>query len=130
MTPAEAYRHCQEHGRNSELEKIIATDPKLAFYYALHVIKSRWIEAEKIIINNPGWAYYYARDIIKGRWIEGENVIATDPEIAYYYAREVIKGKLPENMHNAMIAHGIINPKDKNIKTYLKSKKYKTKQPV
>ena len=105
MTPAEAYRHCQEHGRNSELEKIIINDPDWAYYYARDVIKDRWIEAEKIILTDPDWAYYYARYIIKGRWIEAENIILTNPQWAFYYAKRIIKGKLPENMHNMMLLH-------------------------
>ena len=79
MTPEQAYEHCAEHGRNSELEKIILTDPK--------------------------WACHYAKCVIKDRWIEAENVIANDPQWSCRYALFVIKGKLPENMHNMMLLH-------------------------
>jgi hypothetical protein len=104
MTPQQAYRLCRKHGRKAELEKIIIKDPQ--------------------------YAYRYARDIIKGRWIEAEDVISTSSMHAYSYAKDVIQGKLPENMHNAMILHGITNPNDRNIKTYLKYKKYKLEREI
>jgi hypothetical protein len=45
-------------------------DPRLAYEYALNIIKGRWKEAEEVIKKDPVWAYYYAYHIIKGRWIE------------------------------------------------------------
>ena len=84
MTPEQAFHKCRKNNkRNEQLEKIIIKSPAYAFYYSLHVIK--------------------------GRWIEGENIISTSSEYAYYYAQNVIEGKLPENMHNIMILHGLNN---------------------
>ena len=80
MTPQQAYNKCLDNNkRDKHLETIIIKDPLHAYYYALNVIGSRWIEAE--------------------------NIISTNPIYAYLYAREIIKGKLPENMHNAMMLH-------------------------
>jgi hypothetical protein len=126
MTPEEAYEKCNGE-INKKLEPFIIKGPYCAYLYARDVIKDRWIEAEPIIINDSSWAYYYARNLIKGRWIEAENIISTNSEYAYRYALQVINGKLPENMHNAMIAHGIADPNNKYIKRYLKSKKYRLK---
>ena len=81
MTPEEAYRFCRENGRKAKLEKII--------------------------IKDPGWACCYAYNIIKGRWIEAEQYIINDPYCAYAYATKIVKGKLPENMHNMMLLHGL-----------------------
>ena len=47
MTPKHAYFHCLEHGTDSELEKIILTDPIWAYEYARYVIKNRWNELGK-----------------------------------------------------------------------------------
>jgi hypothetical protein len=68
-------------------------------------------DLEKIIIKDPHYAYYYALEIIKGRWIEAENIISTDSCCAYCYAMNVIKDKLPENMHNAMLLYADHNAK-------------------
>ena len=114
MIPQEAYEHCLEHGRNSELEKIILADPRCAYKYSLHVIKDRWKEAEKTIATNPAYAYYYAQYVIKGRWLEAENIISTNSQLAYRYALDIIRGKLPENMHNMMLLHA-----DEYAKKYL-----------
>lgn len=85
MTPHQAFLICRKHGRNAGLEKIISS--------------------------NPEYSYYYASDVLKSRWLEAENTTASDPKFAYHCAKEVIKGKLPEIMHNAMLAHGITNNK-------------------
>jgi hypothetical protein len=81
MTPEEAYRFCRENGRKAKLEKIIIKDPIYAYHYALTIIKGRWIEAEPYIIK--------------------------DSYCAYAYATKIVKGKLPENMHNMMLLHGL-----------------------
>lgn len=114
-------------GRWKEGEDIIKTDPESALAYAQDIIKGRWKEGEDIIKTDPESAVCYAIEMIKGRWKIAEEFIKTDPVSSYYYAQIVIKGQLPQDMHNSMIAHGIIDPKNKYVKTYLKSKKYKRK---
>ena len=99
MTPEEAYYKCLEDNKRDK-------------------------QAEKIIIKNPQYAYRYARFIIKGRWIEAENIISTVPQYAYWYAFRIIKGKLPENMHNMMLLHGL--KEDYHAKYYFKLIKYNT----
>jgi hypothetical protein len=80
MTPEEAYYKCWgNRKRDKDLEPFIIKDPEYAYFYAKDIIKGRWLEAEPFIIQDSGWAFYYAADIIKG--------------------------KLPENMHNAMLAY-------------------------
>jgi hypothetical protein len=73
---------------------------------------------EEYFAKDAIYSYIYARDFIKGRFELGENAIAKDTEYSYYYAKEIIKGKLPEFMHNQMIANGIINPKDRFLRKY------------
>ena len=74
---------------------MVAKDPKLAYRYAIEIIKGRWPEAEKVIATDSGRAYLYARDVIKGRWPEAEKVIATDSVRAYNYARDILHDKDP-----------------------------------
>jgi hypothetical protein len=94
--PKLAYEWCLKHGRNNELERHIATDPKWAYHYARYIIKGRWPEGETVIATDPVNAYLYACMLIKDRWAEAESTIATDPQLAYYYARYVIKDCWPE----------------------------------
>jgi hypothetical protein len=72
------------------------TDPRRAYYYAVDVIRGRWLEGEATIATSPHWAQYYAEDVIRGRFPEGEAAIATVPAPAYYYARDIIGGRFPE----------------------------------
>jgi|688.fasta_scaffold129310_4 hypothetical protein len=73
---------------------------------------------ENTISQIPELSYHYSRDIIKKRFILGENTISKDPYFSYCYAKHIVKGKLPENMHNAMIAHSIKDSKEYNTRQY------------
>jgi hypothetical protein len=73
------------------VEPRAVTDPRLAYTYALAILKQRWPEAEPIITKYPMWAYCYALYVMKQRWSEAEPVIAKDPEWSYLYARNVMK---------------------------------------
>jgi len=96
MTPEEAYLKClHENHRISELESVIATDPKFSYLYARDVIKGRFEKGEQIIVTDPYFSFCYARELIGGRFEEGEKSIATDPDFSYRYARDVIKGPFP-----------------------------------
>jgi len=76
-------------------------------------------ELECIIMKHSWYSYYYALKVIKGRWIEAEDVIMTESYVSYLYAKWVIKGRLPEKMHNMMILHAIRYPDDSSVKDYL-----------
>ena len=95
--------------------------PHVAYYKCNGKINKK---LEQYIIKDPCYAYRYAKDVIKGRWKEAENIIATNSECAYAYALNIIKGKLPKNMHNAMIIHGL--KEDRWVKYYLDFIKDKT----
>ena len=85
-TPKEAYDiACEKGERMPELEPIIATDPYLAYYYAINIIKGRFPEAEPLIATDPEWAYNYAINIIKGRFPELESIIATNQKCKKWY---------------------------------------------
>ena len=73
------------------IDRIIKKDMSQAYYYALDIIKGRWIEAEPALMKEPYYAYIYAKYIIKGRWPEAEPYIKTDQYFAYQYARTILK---------------------------------------
>lgn len=73
---------------------------------------------EKIISESAEYSYNYAEAVINKRFELGEPAISEDFYFAYKYAKFVIKGKLPEQMHNQMIAQFIKNPNDQHIKAY------------
>ena len=85
-------------------EDAISKDPKFAFLYAKDIVKGKWELGEKAISQDSNLAYRYALFIIRGRWELGEEAISKDSKIMLMYARDVIKGKLPEELHNKMIA--------------------------
>jgi lambda repressor-like predicted transcriptional regulator len=86
-------------GKPAELkkrEKVLARDPKTAFYYAAYVLKKPWPAGEAAIAKDAGWAYEYADYVLKKPFPAGEAAIAKDTEgYAYLYAREVLKGRWP-----------------------------------
>ena len=78
-------------------DKLLALEvPSALCFYAIDVIKDRWLEAEPIIMRDPVWACEYAKTVIKGRWPEAEETILKDHRSMYLYARNVIKGRWPE----------------------------------
>jgi len=78
MTPDEAYEKARES------DKIIP-------------------ELEAIISKDAYWSYWYALYVIKGRFILAEPAISKNAFYSFLYARYVIKGILPDFMHNRMI---------------------------
>ena len=60
---------------------IIKNNSKLACWYAIFVLKSRWPEVEPIIMKNANEAYMYTKFVMKERWIEAEPIIMTNHEL-------------------------------------------------
>jgi len=68
MTPKEAYYKAYNLGlRIPELEPVISKDAKCSYWYAVNVIKSKFILAEPAISKNAYFIFHYATDVIKGR---------------------------------------------------------------
>ena len=89
--------------------------------YATRVIKGRWPRVETLIVKT-GYAERYAKEVLPGRW--DEEVAKKCPCCLYYYAKDVIGGKLPEELHNLMLAEAIKDSNDPWIKKYSGAKKY------
>ena len=78
-------------------EPTIANDARLAYMYALNVMKKRWEPGELAIAQNAELAYEYARDVLEGkRFLAGEPVIAQNAARAYRYAKFVMNTPWPE----------------------------------
>ena len=128
-------------------EKQISGCPEAALDYARFVVQGRWPEAEPCLLEDIYVAFTYAEQVIQGRWPEAEDGFAGsdlaelyacemlpgrwDEEVAkkctcwlYYYAKDVIKGRLPDELHNRMLAEAIKNPNDRWVKKYFGAKKY------
>ena len=73
-----------------------------------------------MIAQDDSSARKYADDVLARPW--DPKVAILCPQWLYLYARNVIKGKLPEEMHNRMIAFGVMGKENKWVTKYLKSK--------
>jgi len=105
----QAYLLAWESGPSTELEKIISQDARRSYGYARDIIKGRFQLGENAISQDITRSYYYARNVLGDRFQLAENTISQSAEYSYLYARDIIKGKLPEHMHNKMIAYAIAN---------------------
>jgi len=88
-------------------EEAISKNAHCSLVYAKEVIRGRFELGEEVISKIAEFAFEYANDIIKGRFELGELAISRSTEHSLKYALEVIKGKLPEDMHNKMIATAV-----------------------
>jgi len=110
-----------DNGRNADFEKKLLSsthNQSKAVWYAVNVLKGRWPEMEEKIKKSPKWSVAYARDVLKGRWEEAEKYISKKDNYLAQYGIEVIKGKLPDVLHNRMIAAAMRNSKDRSVKSY------------
>jgi hypothetical protein len=75
-------------GSAPHLEDLIAQDGSSAYLYAYHNLKQQpWPEAEKIIATNPWSAAYYAVKVLQKRWPAAEETIRSSPGIWRDYAK-------------------------------------------
>jgi len=122
--------------RWAEAEDKIIKCSKYIMEYTKDLVKNRWKEAEDKIIGdfwnlenkNPFieqkdyfWDFEimkYAKEMVGDRWCEAEKIFSKNPIALKQYAEEVLEDKLPEDMHNLMIAYSLQyqEPRDrKNI---------------
>lgn len=104
MTPKEAYEEIKykTHWKNlkyygtqkiNELEDIICTDYKYAYFYSYYIIGKRWEKGEDAISTDAEYSSKYAQNILEKRFPQGENVISKSSLYSYIYAQYVINGK-------------------------------------
>lgn len=141
-TPSSAYRYCSEFGRVAELEKILINDLEqyksngcylLSYFwmYLRDVVKTRWIEAENIIVKlGARFVYNYAEEVNGGKVPEDmlNQILIKDDDDVLATCKYAISGldyfahgygKLPENLHNQIVAFFMEHPDNKYIKAYL-----------
>lgn len=94
-------------GRFELAEPAISECPMQSYFYAKDILKRRFELGEPAIAKDPKFSFDYAVNIIRGRFELGEEAIAQDENFAFRYATEVVRGKLPEKMHNIMMAKAI-----------------------
>ena len=76
MSPQKAYQKCKKENRRiSELEDLIATDPKHSYFYTHDIIKGLWELSEETISKDPEYSYWYARNVIKGPFEKSHHII-------------------------------------------------------
>lgn len=122
--PAECYEEAVSSGhRILENERIIRTDPYLAYLYAKNVINNksgtspkRWPEAEDTIARDPTSSVRYAQDIMQERWHSrtAEKAIAESLIWAPIYC-ESFNISLEDLSMNADSEHVLIEALDKSI---------------
>lgn len=78
-------------GRYESGERVLASEAKWAYLYALNVLEGRFEKGESVIATDIAYSYYYACDVLGDRFEAGESIMATDAEVAYHYARNVLK---------------------------------------
>ena len=74
-------------------DKLIKTDPWVAYPYARDILKQRNPEIEKVVMQDPMASARYARDVIKGEWPEAEQLINSDTTAAEFYNKNTGRGE-------------------------------------
>ena len=110
-------------------KKAILQDAKDCLQFAKYT-KKRFIQGELKMAEDPEIAISYAADVLNGRFEEAEKVISQSTENIYHYFHvlRVRNIKLPENMHNIMLAHATNN--DKWAESYFSLLKRISEEPI
>ena len=91
--PKWAFKYVLKHGKDEELEPIIAKDTECSFEYADEILNGPFPLGEPAIAKDAFYAVNYARDVLNGdRFKLGEKTIASSAPFSYAYALDVLKG--------------------------------------
>jgi hypothetical protein len=94
----------------------ILKDPYICVEFAKHT-KNRFVQGEDTIAQLAQTSLRYAADVLKDRFEKGEEIISKETHDIYDYFH-ILKAKnikLPESMHNIMIAHATNNDRWANL---------------
>ena len=89
--PIWAFDYTSRHGKDEELEPIIAKNAEYSFWYAIEVLDDRFELGEKAIAKDYYLAYRYAKLILNGPFKLGEPVIAKNEFYSKTYTRDILK---------------------------------------
>ena len=91
--PKWAFEYALKHGKDEELESIIAKSADYSFKYTYEILHNKPFPlGEPAIAKSAYLAYGYARYILKGPFKLGEGAIATGPWESLYHAKTVLNG--------------------------------------
>lgn len=93
---------------------------KQSFEYVRDVVKRPYAKGEKSISRSAKYSYLYAFFILGRRFELGEKAIARSTEYSWRYAVDILRGKLPEELHNRMLAKATFGQSDKYTDLYFK----------
>ena len=86
VSPKWAFDYVSKHGKDKELESIIAKDAYYSYQYSIDILQSKPFKlGEPAIAKNTEESYYYAKHILKGEFPLGEPAIAKDMDFSYEY---------------------------------------------
>ena len=88
-----AFDYTSKHGKDEELEPIIAKNAECSYWYAIEVLDDRFELGEKAIAKDYYFACRYAKQILNGPFPLGEPAIAKSSYYSYMYARFALKEK-------------------------------------
>ena len=75
-----------EHG-----EVYISKSAQSSYYYAVDIIKGRFLLGEEAISKSAKYSMLYASRIIRGKFIQGEYAFSSNGYYSYRYAKDVLK---------------------------------------
>ena len=93
--PKWAFEYTSEHGKDKELEPIIAKSAKYSYEYAEKVLSGEFELGEKAIAKDSDYAFWYAKYILNDKFSLGEPAIAKFAVNSFLYAKLVINKPFP-----------------------------------
>ena len=94
--PKWAYEYVSKHGKDEDLEPIIAKNAYYSYMYARFVLmKKPFPLGEPAIAKSAYFSILYADQIINGKFELGEKAIAESDYQSFAYARDILKGPFP-----------------------------------
>ena len=89
--PIWAFDYTSRHGKDEELEPIIAKNAECSYWYAIEVLDDRFELGEPTIAKDPYYSYAYAKNILEAPFKLGEPVIAKNEFYSKTYTRDILK---------------------------------------
>jgi hypothetical protein len=94
--PKWAFEYALKHGKDEELEPVIAKAANYSFKYTHEILHNKPFPlGEPAIAKNAYLAYSYARFILKEPFKLGEPAIATSPWESLFYAKNILEAPFP-----------------------------------
>lgn len=117
-------------------EPAIASGASTSFSYAREILKGRFLLGEAVIAkmetegNDSNWAVQYHEHIVNDpvKWRDWtEEQLKLCPCWLYAYAKDYARGRLPDVLHNHMLAFGMTLKDNYWVNKYFKAKRYQKK---